>query len=125
MREVMLDMVNLRPERLTGKGRTQRGFHRSGFADVTHALQDKAGVRTFRQDKQQAADIVNTRIAIDGDVIHIAKIDPGFAQTIRDGFRRQASSMFDAPEALFFGGGNQGAVAHQTRRGITMVGVNP
>jgi len=56
-------------------------------------------------------------------VIHVAEVDAGFTQTIRDGFGWQARPMFDAPKPLLFGGGNQGTVVDKASRGIAMLSV--
>ena len=73
--------------------------------------------------KPSRRQIVHARLAIDRDVIDIAKFSRAFAQAVIDRLGRQPGPMLDPAKALLLRGGDEFAIDNQARGGIGVVGV--
>src|SRR5206468_6819267 len=65
------------------------------------------------------------RFFIEADEIELARRDAGFAQTVRDGVRREPGIVFLPREALLLRGRDDAAVLDEARGRVVVVGGEP
>ena len=116
MREVMLDVVNLRPESLPRESSPDGILQGTRLGTFPEAIQDQLQVRPAGQQIQGPAKIVDPRIEIDRQMFQVTQLHAGFAQTVLDGLRRQTRPMLDPAETFLFHGSHQTTLADQCRR---------
>ena len=85
---------------------------------------DQPQIGAMTQDEQQPPGMVDSRIAVDGNMIEFAKADAPFLQAILDRMCRQTSPMFDPAKAFFLSRGDDLSIAKQTRRRVPVVSVD-
>jgi hypothetical protein len=58
-------------------------------------------------------------------VIDVIEVDARFVETVTDGDRGKPGPVFDAPETLFLGRGDEFPVDEDGRRRVGVMGVDP
>ncbi len=76
------------------------------------------------QDEEQAAEVVDLGIEIDGDVLEVAEFDTCLVQAILHRLGRQTRPMLDAPEAFFFDSGDELTIPKDGCGGVAVIGVD-
>ena len=74
-------------------------------------------------DKSQSPPVIDSGAAVDRDVIDIAQRRADFAQAEVDRLGGESGPMLDSAKALLFRRGHEGAVFHDARGGVGVVGV--
>src|SRR5262245_59471016 len=113
MGEVVLHADDLAAESLAGKGLLQVAGDRGALALVPDAVDDQPQIRPLQHGIADAAHEIGAGSAVDGDIGEVAKRGTGLLETVADSLAREASPVLDAPEPLLFGGGDDGALAHE------------
>ena len=67
---------------------------------------------------------VGRRVAADGHVVEVGRVDAASVEAAADGVRGKSGHVLDAAEALFFEGRDEVAVIQKNGRNVTMVGVD-
>ena len=120
---MMLDEVHPRAQRLAGKRARDPAVDARGFAHVAEPLRDETEVGPLRCDIKKPPPQVRFRIFVDRDVIDVTELHARFFQTKPHRLTRQTGPVFNAPESLFLGGGDQFSVAEDARRRVAVIGV--
>src|SRR4051794_33417714 len=107
MRSMMLDVVQTRFQRLESERLFQLVLDAGNLHPIREPLADRTKRRTFGEDELRALKQPRVRIAIDGNVIDIIEINARFVEAIADRDRREPGPMFDAPESLLLGRGDE------------------
>src|ERR1043166_173561 len=123
MREVMFDVMDACFDGFAWKSLLQGDLETGGFANVFHPVENQSDIGPVRDDKGEAAQVVDAGFAIHRDVIEVANREAGLLQTELDGSNRQAGPMFHATKTLFFGGGDNYSVPHEAGRKIAVIGI--
>ena len=120
---MMLDRVDLAAKPLAWKRRVKEFGNSLPVAPIADPIADQAKTRRMGGKIGEPPHAMGAPVLIDRDMRHIAEPQPRFPQAISDRLRRKSGPVLDPPEALFFGRGQQNAVAHQRCRGITVESV--
>ena len=76
------------------------------------------------ENESEPAQIIDSGLAVEGDMIHLVEADASGSEAIIDGFGGQTGPMFDPAEAFFFCGRDEFSVAYEASRGISVICVN-
>ena len=93
-------------------------------ADPPRVLQPRLHVaRPGAQGAQELRPEVRPRVARDGDVVEVARLDPGVGKAPARGLCRKPRAMLDPVEPLLLGGRDELAVEDERGCRVTVVGV--
>ena len=81
-------------------------------------------MRPLGQHESKAAQIIDSVLAVEGDMIHLLEAEASGSEAIIDGFGGQTGPMFDPAEAFFFCGRDEFSVAHEASGRISVICVN-
>ncbi len=119
----MLHMMYFGPERLALKRGLDVFFEGSGAFHVRETLEDEAQARAAAQDVERTAEVVDLGVPIDGDVIHIAQLEPSIGKAPFHRLGGQTRPVLDTAKALLFSSSDEFAVFDECGGGVAMEGV--
>src|SRR5205085_7041008 len=106
--------------RLDAERPRERRPHVAHLRRVLEPRLQVAGARAVADRPQELAAEVRLRVARDGDVVEVARLEAGVGETPRSRELREAGAVLDAVEALLLGRRDKLAVDDERRRRVAV-----